>query len=84
MYVNNHGIHLHSVLADEQYGFRTKRSTYMALLELTTNLTHALKEKNHAMGIFLDLSKAFDTIDHNILHHYGIRGTALNWFKKLS
>ena len=75
----------HSVLADEQYGFRTKRSTYMALLELTTNLTLALKEKNHTMGIFLDLSKAFDTIDHNILisklHHYGIRGTALNWFK---
>ena len=56
----------------------------MALLELTTNLTHALKQKQHTMGIFLDLSKAFDTIDHNILltklHHYGIRGTALNWF----
>ena len=75
----------YNILADEQYGFRSKRSTYMALLELTTNLTHALKQKQHTMGIFLDLSKAFDTIDHNILltklHHYGIRGTALNWFE---
>ena len=72
-------------LVNEQYGFRSKRSTYMALLELTTNLTHALKKKDHTMGIFLDLSKAFDTIDHNILldklNHYGIRGIALDWFK---
>ena len=75
----------HSLLVDEQYGFRSKRSTYMALMELTTNLNHALKHKEHTMGIFLDLSKAFDTIDHNILitklHHYGIRGTALDWFR---
>ena len=57
----------------------------MALMELTTNLNHALKHKEHSMGIFLDLSKAFDTIYHNILltklHHYGICGTALDWFR---
>ena len=49
---------------------------------------HLLQSKNdgkHSMGVFLDLSKAFDTLDHSVLisklERYGIRGTLLEWFK---
>ena len=56
----------------------------MALLELTNNISRAFENKNCVIGIFLDLSKAFDCVDHQILikkmEHYGIRGTVLDWF----
>ena len=54
----------------------------MALLEFVNNVSLAFEEKKFVLGLFLDLSKAFDTIDHNILinkmYHYGIRGNVLN------
>ena len=68
-----------------QYGFRTYHSTEMAVLELVDRITCALDNKHLSLGIFLDLSKAFDTLDHYILldklKHYGIRGTALKLFE---
>ena len=64
------------LLYSEQYGFRRKHSTYMALLTLMDKLVNALEKKEIVVGIFLDFSKAFDTVDHDILlqklYHYGI------------
>ena len=68
-----------------QYGFRSKHSCEHAITELLGEIVKNLENKKHAMAIYLDLSKAFDTLDHDILltkmERYGIRGTALNWFR---
>ena len=73
------------ILYSHQYGFRKGFSTYMALVTLIDNLSTALENGEYAIGVFLDFSKAFDTVDHAILlkklDHYGIRGTALKWFE---
>ena len=68
-----------------QYGFRKKHSTETAGLELIDKAMKDNDKKQDPFAIFLDLSKAFDTIDHVImlkkLSHYGISGTALLWFE---
>ena len=73
------------MLYNSQCGFRPKYSTINAITELTAHITESLDNKNHTIGVFLDLSKAFDTINHTILlkklHHYGVRGIALEWFR---
>jgi hypothetical protein len=70
------------ILHDNQYGFRKNHSTDLALLDIYNKISSALSNKEHSIGIFLDLSKAFDTIDHSILvsklYHYGIRGLPLS------
>ena len=63
---------------NSQFGFREGHSTEFAALELTEQLIHNLEINNLPLSIFVDLSKAFDTLDHNILiyklQHYGISG----------
>ncbi len=73
------------MLTHHQYGFRENRSTELAIIELTSELTKAIDNGEFTIGIFLDLSKAFDTINHRILiqklEHYDIRGVAQLWFQ---
>ena len=68
-----------------EYGFRPNHCTEQATLELTDRIISAMDNNDVPIGVFLDLSKAFDTIDHNILlnklEHYGIEGIPLQLFK---
>ena len=59
-----------------QFVFRKNLSTYMALFELTENISKSVDEKEITVGVFIDLAKAFDTVNHKILFdklHHGIR-----------
>ena len=75
----------HDILYKNQFGFRKKNSTIYALLEITEKIKESIDNGNYGCGIFIDLKKAFDTVNHKILltklEHYGIRGIALKWFE---
>ena len=79
-FVNKHGL-----LYEYQFGFLKGRSTYMALIALVERITTALDNGEYVIGIFLDFSKAFDTVDHRILLQklqiYGVRGIVIKWFE---
>ena len=74
----------HKILYELQFVFREGHSTVHALLELLENIYLNLDNTQTCLGVFLDLSKAFDTIDHSILLHklryYGFRGKINEWF----
>jgi hypothetical protein len=73
-----------SLFYSSQYGFRKKHSTELAALEIVDRLITKMDKQETPLNIYLDLSKAFDTIDHKILknklEYYGIEGISLNLF----
>ena len=75
----------HRVITNSQYGFRKKHSTEYTAIELVDRIIEKLDRNKVPFNIYIDLSKAFDMINHNILlfklYHYGIRDGALNLLK---
>ena len=73
------------LLYEKQFGFQRNNSSEHAILQLTRDITDTFEKGEYTLGVFIDLSKAFDTVDHQILikklQYYGIDGTALKWFK---
>ena len=78
-------LEIHSILFKDQLGFRKHNSTTFALTEITEKIKEGIDYGFYGCGIFIDLKKALDTVNHDIfllkLEHNGMRGTALNWFK---
>ena len=70
---------------NSQYGFRSQHSCESAVAELTSEIIKGQQNGMYTLALFLDLSKAFDTLEHKVLldkmYRYGIRGSSLNWFK---
>ena len=79
-FINNN-----TILFTNQFGFRPKHSTTLTKILIIDKLQNAIETSRFLCGIFLDLSKAFDSVSHKILlsklAFYGIRGTTYNWFK---
>ena len=73
-----------SIFYESQFGFQKGRSTLHSLIEIVENIRSCIEQRNYGCGIFIDLKKAFDTVNHQILlnklEHYGIRGKSLDWF----
>ena len=75
----------HNILIGNQFGFRRLHSSYRALMLMMYQVTKVLDNGEYVIGIFLDFSKAFDTVNNCLLleklYQYDIRGNALEWLR---
>lgn len=73
-----------NILFPAQYGFRKHHSTQLAIIDIVDKIHKNMDNKEYTCGVFIDLKKAFDTVDHSILlsklYHYGMRGIIYEWF----
>ena len=80
----NNFLKQNAVISESQFGFRESRGTPSAILKLNEHVLKNFDSKKITAAVFLDLSKAFETINHKILlhklEHFGIRGNVLQWF----
>ena len=74
-----------NIIYNMQFRFRQQYCTAHALINITENIRKATDDENIGCGVFADLQKVFDTVDHQIilvkLNHYGIGGVSNYWFK---
>ena len=72
------------IIFEQQFGFRKHHSPNHALVNLVSKISEILDRGEYACSLFLDLQKAFDTVNQNILLQklevYGVRGVCLSWF----
>lgn len=75
----------HNILYKKQFGFQAGHSTDHAIIHLVNEILQSFNENKYTLGVFIDLSKAFDTVDHTILldklENYGVKHTNLKWFR---
>ena len=73
-----------NILYKKQFGFQENHSTDHAIIQLVDQISNSFEKNNFTLGVFMDLAKAFDTVDHVILikklDHYGVKGRNLLWF----
>ena len=77
-------LNIKDIIYPLQFGFCQNHSTSYALIHLTETIKEALDQVKYGCRMFVDLQKAFDTVDHNILlgkWKHGIRGVAYSWFE---
>jgi hypothetical protein len=74
-----------NILANKQFGFHDNASTDSAIFKLIKSICNALNYKKYVMGLFCDLTTAFDSVSHEFLilklEHYKVKGSILNWLK---
>ena len=77
-----------NILNPSQFGFRSGLNTFDTLKTFSEEIYSTLDIKHSLLSIFVDITKAFDTVRHDILlqklYHYGIRGTIHDWFHNYS
>jgi hypothetical protein len=74
-----------NILVPEQFGFTKGISTENEVFKLVVSALKSLNQKMHVGGIFCDLAKTFDCVNHEMLlsklHYFGIQGATANWFR---